>query len=143
MADVMTKSQRSRNMSRIRGKDTGIELRMRRALHSLGFRYRLHSKKLPGRPDIVLPKYRAAIFVNGCFWHSHGCHLSKLPKTRADFWANKLGKTVERDRANQDALRELGWRVFVVWECELGSPSSDRAPQVASTVARALTEASW
>ena len=90
MADVMTKAQRSRNMSRIRGKDTGIEMRVRRALHALGYRYRLHVRDLPGKPDIVLPKHRTVIFVNGCFWHSHGCRLSVKPSTRAAFWERKL-----------------------------------------------------
>lgn len=138
MADVMTKAQRSRNMSRIRGKDTGIELRLRQALHALGFRYRLHAGGLPGRPDLVLPKYRAAVFVNGCFWHSHGCHLSKAPKTRTEFWSAKLRRTVERDRENYKGLEALGWNVHVVWECELGSPANDRAPEVAACLAQEI-----
>lgn len=138
MTDVMTRAQRSRNMSRIRGKDTGIEMRVRRALHALGYRYRLHVRDLPGRPDIVLPKYRTVIFVNGCFWHSHGCRLSVKPSTRAAFWERKLHATVERDRANHKDLERRGWNVIDVWECELGTKSSDRSHSVAARIRREL-----
>jgi len=120
--DVHTTEQRSRNMSAIKGRDTKPELRVRSALHALGYRFRLHRKDLPGKPDIVLPKYRTAIFVHGCFWHSHSCRWgSVIPKTRADFWEEKRGGTVNRDVRNRRALEAAGWRVIVVWECETRS----------------------
>lgn len=97
-------------------------MRVRSALHAMGFRFRLHRKDLPGRPDIVLPKYRTAIFVHGCFWHCHRCKYgSVVPATRAEFWANKRGGNVKRDRSNARSLRKLGWRVIVLWECEVKS----------------------
>lgn len=107
-------------MSRIRGKDTGPEIRLRKLLHRAGYRFRLHARNLPGRPDIVLPKYRSAIFVHGCFWHRHeGCPLATVPKTRADFWAAKFEATIERDQRKTQQLEALGWRVITVWQCEL------------------------
>lgn len=120
MTDVMTPTQRSRNMSRIRGKDTAPELRLRSLLHASGFRFRLHHPKLPGRPDIVLPKYRTVIFVHGCFWHRHeNCAYAAVPKTRSDFWAAKFKATVIRDTEKAAQLRASGWQVLTVWECEL------------------------
>lgn len=109
---------RSRNMAAIGPKDTAPELLVRRFLHSQGFRFRLHRKDLPGRPDIVLPKYRAVVMVNGCFWHHHGCKNSVWPRTRKEFWRAKIEATVDRDRRTVRMLRALGWRVIVVWECE-------------------------
>lgn len=107
-------------MSGIRGKDTKPEMILRRALHAAGFRYRLHQKDLPGRPDIALSRYRAVIFVHGCFWHRHaGCRFATSPATRTEFWAEKFSKNVERDQRNRDALTKIGWRVGVVWECTL------------------------
>lgn len=106
-------------MAAIRGADTKPELIIRRGLHARGFRYRLHNRKLPGRPDLVLPRYRAVIFVNGCFWHGHHCPLFKWPKTREEFWRDKIGGNVERDRRNLESLRASGWRIGVVWECAL------------------------
>jgi len=106
-------------MSGIRGKNTRPEMVVRKALFKYGFRYRLHDPSLPGKPDIVLPKYRAIILVNGCFWHGHGCHLFKWPKTRHEFWKKKITGTVERDRKNLVKYHELGWRVLVIWECAL------------------------
>lgn len=106
-------------MSGIRGKNTAPELRVRSELHRRGFRFRLHSKGLPGRPDIVLPKYRAVILVNGCFWHRHGCHLFKWPSTDSEKWREKLEKNVVRDAENLEACNRLGWRVLVIWECAL------------------------
>ncbi len=107
-------------MSRIRGRDTGPELRVRSITHRLGFRFSLRRTDLPGRPDIVLPRYRTVIFVHGCFWHRHKrCTNSVVPKTRRDFWLSKLDSNVLRDRRNAKALRSLGWHVLVVWECEL------------------------
>ena len=109
--------QRSRVMSRIRGSNTKPEILIRKMLHARGFRFRLHRKDLPGRPDIVLPRYNAVIFVNGCFWHGHNCHLFRSPKTREDFWHEKLNTNIERDRRNIALLRQSGWRVYIVWEC--------------------------
>lgn len=106
-------------MSRIRGKDTKPEMLMRRGLHGRGLRYRLHGKSIPGKPDIVFPKYRTVVFVHGCFWHGHGCSLFKWPKTRAAFWKNKINRNMERDREALSALKADGWRVLVVWECAL------------------------
>ncbi|WP_332638834.1 very short patch repair endonuclease [Brevundimonas sp.] len=118
MADVVDPATRSRMMSGIRGKDTKPELMIRKALHARGFRYRLHCD-LPGKPDICLPKHHAVIFVHGCFWHGHGCHLFKWPKTRPEFWREKIGRNCEVDRIADERLAELGWRVAVVWECAL------------------------
>lgn len=107
-------------MARIRGKDTMPELVVRHWLHAAGYRFRLHRADLPGRPDIVLPRFRLALFVHGCFWHQHpGCRKATLPKTRAAFWEKKLTRNVERDRQNQEELARHDWRVEVVWECEI------------------------
>lgn len=119
MADVLTVEQRQRNMSSIRGKDTKPEMLIRRGLHAHGLRYRLHDRKLPGCPDLVFPKYRTAVFVHGCFWHAHGCALSKLPATRPEFWRKKLEGNVARDQKAVAALQANGWRVLVIWECAL------------------------
>jgi len=106
-------------MSRIRGKDTKPEMRVRRLVHGMGYRYRLHARELPGRPDLVFRPRRKAIFVHGCFWHRHsGCSANRIPKTRADYWRAKLNRNVERDRRNEAALRTAGWGVLVIWECE-------------------------
>lgn len=119
MADVLTAEQRRLNMSRIGGKDTKPEMLIRRGLHARGLRYRLHDRKLPGRPDLVFPRYGAVVFVHGCFWHAHGCALSKLPATRQEFWQHKLAENAARDRRAIEALCADGWRVLVVWECAL------------------------
>lgn len=122
MADKLTPERRSWNMSRIRGRDTGPERRVRSMLHRLGFRFTLRRKGLPGKPDIVMPARRTVVFVHGCFWHQHvGCQNAVLPKTRAEFWTAKLTGNTRRDRLNSAALRRLGWRVLVIWECELES----------------------
>ena len=119
MTDVHTPEQRSRNMAAIRGANTKPEVRVRSVLHAMGYRFRLHRKDLPGRPDIVLPKLRTVIFVHGCFWHSHDCRWgSVVPKTRAEFWAEKRAGTVERDERSMAALAAAGWRVLVIWECQ-------------------------
>jgi DNA mismatch endonuclease (patch repair protein) len=121
--DRLTSAQRSWNMSRIRGRDTQPELLVRSALHRAGYRFRLHRKDLPGRPDIVLPKYRTVVFVHGCFWHRHaGCRFTYTPKSRIAFWQNKFDANVERDRLARDKLRRLGWNVATVWECQAASP---------------------
>lgn len=120
MADVHTPKQRSYNMSRIRNKDTKPEELVRKYLFSQGFRYRKNDARLPGKPDIVLPKYKTVIFVNGCFWHKHeGCKYFVWPKNNADFWKNKIESNVTRDDKNYQQLKELGWKVLIIWECEL------------------------
>lgn len=119
MADVVDKKTRSRMMSGIRGKDTKPELVIRKKLHALGFRYKLHDKKLPGKPDLVFPKYNAVIFVNGCFWHGHNCHLFKWPTSREEFWRNKITSTKEKDKENIEVLLKDGWRVLQIWECAI------------------------
>jgi DNA mismatch endonuclease, patch repair protein len=113
---------RRRNMAAIKGKHTTPELTVRSLLHAAGFRYRLHDKRLPGRPDIVLTRFRTVVNVHGCFWHHHGCSNSVWPKTRADFWRNKIKGTVRRDRLNDRALAASGWKVLTVWECETWEP---------------------
>ena len=118
MADRITKEQRSRNMARVKNKNTAPELKVRKVLHGLGFRFRLHRRDLPGNPDIVLPRHNKIIFVHGCFWHGHDCPRGKRPSTRQDFWNRKLDGNIERDKANQKRLKELGWKVLVLWECE-------------------------
>ena len=118
MADVVAPETRSRMMSGIRGKDTRPEMAVRKALHAAGFRFRLHRRDLSGAPDVVLPGRRVAVFVHGCFWHRHErCRYAKLPATRPEFWKAKLEGNAERDGRNAKALRALGWRVLVVWEC--------------------------
>ena len=117
MVDVVDKATRSRMMSGIQGKNTKPEVLIRKALHAKGFRYSLHAKDLPGKPDIVMPKWRVAIFVHGCFWHVHGCALSKMPANNAEFWEAKLTSNQHRDSTNKHELTALGWRTVVVWEC--------------------------
>ncbi len=120
MADTLSRERRSWNMSRITGKNTVPELQLRSKLHKEGYRFRLHDQNLPGKPDIVLPKHRAVIFVNGCFWHRHeSCKFAYTPKSRREFWLKKFEKTLHRDRENQKILVDMGWKVIVVWECEL------------------------
>ena len=120
MSDKLTPEKRSWNMSRIKGKDTKIEVEVRKYLFSKGYRFRKNDKRYPGKPDIVLPKYHVAIFVHGCFWHRHeGCKDATIPKTRTEFWLEKFDKNVKNDQIKQEKLRELGWKVIVIWECEL------------------------
>jgi DNA mismatch endonuclease (patch repair protein) len=119
VADVHNSEQRSRNMAAIRGKNTKPELKVRSALHARGYRFRIHQKRFPGNPDIVLPKHRTVIFVHGCFWHCHACRYGKVtPATHANFWLEKRAKNVERDRKNAAAVRSLGWNVLTLWECQ-------------------------
>lgn len=125
-------------MSGVRSKDTKPELTIRRKLHVIGFRYRLHVKNMPGTPDLVLPKYNTVIFVNGCFWHQHpGCAKATIPTTRADWWEEKLNSNVDRDRKIKHELVEMGWNVITVWECDI----SKNADKVVALIARDLQEA--
>lgn len=136
MSDVVSPEKRSQMMSGIRGKDTRPEMVIRRRLHALGFRYKLHDQSLPGHPDLVFPSRKAVIFVHGCFWHMHDCHLFKWPSTRREFWAEKLAGNARRDQANLAKLQEEGWRVLVVWECALKGktklPESDVVRSIAN-----------
>ena len=120
--DIVSREQRSRNMSSIGHKDTQPELRVRKFLHSQGYRYRLHRKELPGKPDIVLPKYQTCILIHGCFWHRHDCKNGRhLPKSNVRFWAEKLEGNKKRDKRNIRELKKLGWNVVTVWECQTNS----------------------
>lgn len=120
IVDIYSEQKRSEIMSKIRGKETKPEIIVRKFLFSKGFRYRINDARYPGKPDIVLPKYHTVIFVHGCFWHGHeNCKASKLPQTNSDFWEEKIGRNVERDRDNIEALKSMGWKVIVVWDCEI------------------------
>lgn len=120
MTDIKSPADRSRNMAAIKGKDTKPEMIVRKYLFSRGLRFRVQVRKLPGTPDIVLPKYNTAIFVNGCFWHGHeGCKYFRLPKSNVEFWKEKIERNIERDKESMQALFDLGWKVVRVWECEL------------------------
>lgn len=126
MSDVLSPEKRSWNMSRIRGADTSIELKVRRALFKAGFRFRKNVKSLPGKPDIVLPKYKTVIFVHGCFWHRHpGCKDASMPKTRVGFWKEKFARNIENDIRNKECLENMGWQVIIIWECEVNSRFDD------------------
>lgn len=139
MADTITSERRSWNMSRIKGRDTRPELQLRSLLHRAGFRFRLHEKKLPGRPDIVLPRYQTAIFVHGCFWHRHrGCRNTTTPSTRAEFWQEKLDGNVRRDARNRADLEAAGWTVLTVWECELNADAEGVVRQLASALRKEI-----
>lgn len=133
MADTLTSERRSWNMSRIKGQDTGPERLLRSLLHRAGFRFRLHSKQLPGRPDVILPKYRTAIFVHGCFWHRHpGCRNATTPSTRREFWQAKFDGNVSRDARNRAALEADDWTVLIIWECELKADAEGVARRLAN-----------
>lgn len=119
MVDTVTADTRSKMMAAVRGKDTAAEKGVRSALHSAGYRFRLHCKKLPGTPDIVLPRYKTAVFVHGCFWHGHGCPRGRRPVSNVTFWNAKLDGNIKRDRRTRAALKRVGWRVVVIWECSL------------------------
>lgn len=122
MTDFLSPAERSERMSRIRGKNTRPEMTLRSILHKLGLRYRLHREDLPGKPDLVFPCHRAVVFIHGCFWHRHeGCKVATIPKSNTSFWIDKFEKNVARDALAVKALEKLGWRVFIIWECELSS----------------------
>ena len=126
MTDTLSRAARSERMSRVRGKDTGPELVVRRMVHGMGFRYRVHRRDLPGNPDLVFPARRKVIFVHGCFWHRHddpACKLARLPKSRLEFWLPKLETNARRDAEHLDRLRVLGWDTLIIWECELKNKS--------------------
>lgn len=120
MSDTISPEHRSWNMSRIRNKDTKVEVLVRKYLFSRGYRFRKNDKRYPGKPDVVLPKYHVVIFVNGCFWHQHpGCKNATMPKSNTEFWKEKLGKNVTNDSKNIEKLSSMGWKVITLWECEL------------------------
>ena len=134
--DRLTPEERSRLMSRIRSRDTKPEMAVRRLIHAMGFRYRLHRRDLPGCPDLVFPRHRKIVLVHGCFWHSHaGCRAGRVPSSNADFWLPKLRRNTERDAANEEALRGLGWSVLVLWECQ-----TRKAPELEERLAAFLGE---
>jgi DNA mismatch endonuclease (patch repair protein) len=123
--DIISAERRSALMRRVRQRDTDPELVVRRVAHALGYRFRLHRRDLPGTPDLVFPKYRVALFVHGCFWHRHeGCPRATTPKSRRDYWLPKFAANVERDRRKEEALKSLGWRVLIFWECEINDANS-------------------
>lgn len=135
VADIVSSQIRSRMMSGIRGQDTKPEMLVRRHLHGLGFRYRLSPRDMPGRPDLVLPRHRAVVFVHGCFWHGHdGCRFATVPATRTEFWTSKISATKLRDAASEERLRVLGWRIAVVWECALRSNQDSTLQRVAEFI---------
>lgn len=141
MVDVVDSATRSRMMSGIKNKNTQPELALRKQLHALGLRYRLHSKDLPGHPDLVLPKWKTAIFVHGCFWHWHGCSLSKMPQSRHDFWKTKLNSNRERDAEKLSQLLKAGWRCAIVWECAIrGKKGRDNLAALAAGLAKWIIE---
>ena len=119
MADVYNTKKRSEIMSKISEKETKPEIIVRKYLHDHGFRYRKNDKRLAGKPDIVLPRHKTLVFVHGCFWHGHNCKAAKLPETRKDFWESKIGATAKRDKKNNFELSKLGWKIIVIWQCEL------------------------
>ena len=133
MVDMVPPDRRSEIMCRITGKDTEPEMAVRRLLHALGFRFRLHRKDLPGKPDIVLPKFKTAILVHGCFWHGHGCSpKNRRPKSNTDYWNPKIDRNIRRDAENLKKLNSLGWKAVVVWACELKTPEALEAKLLAS-----------
>lgn len=138
MVDFLSPAERSVRMSRIKSKDTVPEIALRKAMHALGFRFRLNGRNLPGKPDIVLPKFRTAVFVHGCFWHRHSnCKIATTPKSNTAFWVEKFDRNVRRDARVIEELELLGWRVITVWECELSSQKAIR--ETATGIAATLT----
>jgi DNA mismatch endonuclease (patch repair protein) len=133
--DTVDRQTRSRIMASVGQKNTGAEMILRRALHANGFRYRLHVRHLPGSPDLVFPRFRAAVFVHGCYWHAHGCYRSTVPKSRKNFWTEKFDANRRRDAAKAAALRDLDWRVLTVWECALKGKTALPLPNVVDLIA--------
>lgn len=135
MGDRITKEQRSKNMSKIKGKDTSIEVKVRKYLYHNGFRYRINVKELPGTPDIFIPKYNVAIFVNGCFWHHHyNCKFAYIPKSRQEYWLRKFNKNIENDLKNNKLLNQMDIRVITIWECEIKSCFEYRMKELLSEI---------
>lgn len=137
MVDFLSPEERSERMSRIRSSNTSPELALRRALHALGFRFRLHRKDLPGKPDIVLPQYKTVVFVHGCFWHRHaGCKVATTPKSNTEFWVEKFDRNIARDTRAIGLLEAQGWKVIIAWECELSSArkAADAALRIAAEI---------
>jgi DNA mismatch endonuclease (patch repair protein) len=142
MSDVLTSGQRRLNMSRIKGRDTKPELLIRRGLHERGLRYRLHVRSMPGTPDLVFPRFRTVVFINGCFWHQHGCKFSKLPVTRVDFWRKKFEGNVARDNAAIKSILSSRWRVIVVWECAMRGRPQDAQTEMLDSLALSIRSGS-
>ncbi|WP_010324919.1 very short patch repair endonuclease [Marinobacterium stanieri] len=143
MTDIVDQATRSRMMSSIKGKNTKPEMAVRRWLHAQGYRYRLHRKDLPGKPDLVLPKYNLVIFVNGCFWHQHpGCHYAYTPASNNEKWKAKLEGNRQRDQIQQQQLLDMGWRVLIIWECGL-KHSQDTAAEIKALISGQLNIAEW
>jgi DNA mismatch endonuclease (patch repair protein) len=142
MSDVHSRAVRSKNMAAIKGRNTRPEMLVRRALHKAGFRYRLHVANLPGKPDLVFPCYKAVIFVQGCFWHQHQCAMFHWPKSRTDWWRQKIIANRKHDEIVQDKLRELGWRVMLVWECALKGKNKLTPEQITQHVTSWLSHGS-
>jgi len=134
MVDIVDASTRSMMMARVKGKDTRQEVEIRKRLFALGFRYRLHDKKLPGKPDIVLRKYKAVIFIHGCFWHVHDCSLFRWPASKKAFWKKKLAGNRKRDIENIESLEKLGWRILVIWECSFRGAGKKREKEIDTIV---------
>lgn len=135
--DFLSTTERSARMARIRGKNTAPELALRKALHKLGLRFRLHVESLSGRPDIVLPRYKTVILVHGCFWHRHeGCRAATIPKSNVDFWSEKFAKNIARDESNINNLRNSGWQVLIVWQCDVSTAT--KAEQTATRLAQLI-----
>lgn len=139
MADVVSPEKRSRMMSGIRSKNTRPELAIRKLLHGRGFRYRLHDAKLPGKPDIVLTRFRAVILINGCFWHGHNCHLFKWPSSNEPFWKAKINRNIAVDESARNSLHSAGWRILTIWECALKGKSRKPAETIADDIVAWLT----
>jgi DNA mismatch endonuclease (patch repair protein) len=138
MTDIVDASTRSRMMSGIKGKDTRQEVEIRKRLFALGFRYRIHDKNLPGKPDIVLRRYKAVIFIHGCFWHAHDCSLFRWPASKKAFWKKKLAGNRKRDIENFESLKKLGWRILLIWECAYRGTGRNREKEFATITAKSV-----
>ena len=137
MADHLTPEMRSWNMAQIKSKDTSIEVKVRKYLFALGFRYRKNDKRFPGKPDIVLPKYKTVVFIHGCFWHRHqGCKRATTPKSRLDYWTEKFSRNVANDAKNAELLAQMGYRVITLWECQVNSNFSETMDNLVSEILR-------
>lgn len=136
MSDVVDAATRSRMMAGIPGTDTKLELLIRKGIHARGYRFRLYDKNLPGRPDLVFPRYNAVIFIHGCFWHAHECYLFKWPASRTAFWRQKLTANRQRDEETREALLSLGWRVMTIWECAVRKPGANRNHELDNVLSR-------